>query len=236
MPLDPIGRYARQAAFAKIGAEGQKRIGAGSAAVVGLGALGSASADRLARAGVGRLRLIDFDTVELSNLQRQCLYTEDDAAKGAPTAEAAARHLSAINSDLYIEGNNQKLDTDTVEALLADADVVIDGTDNMEARYIISDFCADKGVPWVYGAVAGASGFTFTFVPGGPSFRGLYPEPPENYLTAATSGIIGPAASFFAAIQAAEALKILSGHIASVRRTLLAVDLWENTFDEIMVT
>jgi adenylyltransferase/sulfurtransferase len=203
--------------------------------VVGLGALGAAVADRLTRAGVGYIRLIDFDHVELDNLQRQCLYNEDDARKARPKAKAALEHLRAINSDIKLEAVEAKLEEANAADLLGGLDIVLDGTDNMDPRYVINSCCVNAGIPWVQGGVVMASGSSFTILPGGPCFRCMYPEKPPRgtYPIAGTHGIISPIATFIGAVEATEAIKILSGHPEAVRKTLLTVDLWDNGYEEL---
>ena len=229
MPIDE--RYARQVLFRGLGAEGQERLGAAHAVVVGCGALGSHAADLLARAGVGRLTLIDRDFVERTNLHRQTLFDEQDVSEGLPKAAAAARHLRGINPGIAIEPKPAHLDAGNIEALLRGAGVILDGTDNFETRFLINDWALRERVPWVYAACVGAYGLSMTIVPGvTPCLRCLVrtAPPPGTTETCDTAGIIAPIAAVVAAVQAAEAIKILSGAGESVSRDLLALDLWDN--------
>ena len=229
MPIDE--RYARQALFRGLGAEGQERLQAAHAVVVGCGALGSHVADLLARAGVGRLTLIDRDFVERTNLHRQTLYDEDDVTQGLPKAAAAARHLRAINPRVTIEAKPAHLDAGNIDALAEGAGVLLDGTDNFETRFLINDYALKQNVPWIYAACVGAYGLSMTILPGvTPCLRCLVrvAPPPGTTETCDTAGIIAPIASLVAALQAAEAIKILSGARAAISRDLVAVDLWDN--------
>ncbi|TYP71201.1 ThiF family adenylyltransferase [Paenibacillus methanolicus] len=222
-------RYARQMRYAPIGPDGQALLGASRAAIVGLGALGSVAAQHLARAGVGFLRLVDRDVLEWSNLQRQVLYTEDDVARMLPKAEAAAARLQAVNSSIVLEPVIADVTGLNAEALLGDVDVIIDGSDNFSVRYLINDVSLKHGIPWIYGGVVGATGMTMNFHPGEtPCFRCLFPAPPATGAvdTCDTAGVLAPAVDVVASLQAAEALKLLSGNRAAMRGTLLQLDLW----------
>lgn len=227
------GRYARQIAMPYVGEAGQKRLGEGTAAVVGCGALGSACAGYLARAGVGRIVLIDPDRVELSNLQRQSLYSMSDL--GGLKAEAAARSLSAVNPEIELLPVAGRLDDGSAPELLSGAGVVLDCTDNLASRHAINRFCVRRGIPWIYAGVAGGEGMTMNILPGGPCFRCLAPEPaPAVEDTAANRGILSTTAALLAAVQGTEAMKILMhgpGH-ESVRRTLLYINLIDNCFEQ----
>ncbi|MFC4102825.1 ThiF family adenylyltransferase [Paenibacillus xanthanilyticus] len=224
-------RYARQIRYAPIGSDGQARLGASRAAIVGLGALGSVAAQHLARAGVGFIRLIDRDVLEWSNLQRQVLYTEDDVARMLPKAEAAAARLQAVNSSIVLEPVIADVTGLNAEALLGDVDIIIDGSDNFSVRYLINDVSLKHGIPWIYGGVVGATGMSMNFHPGEgklPCFRCLFPAPPATGAvdTCDTAGVLAPAVDVVASLQAAEALKLLSGNRAAMRGTLLQLDLW----------
>ncbi len=222
-------KYSRQVLFAGLGAEGQRRLRAGSAVIVGCGALGTCSANALARAGVGRLLIVDRDFVEPSNLQRQMLFDEDDATQALPKAIAAERHLWRVNSDVQVEGRIADVTPENVEGLLAGAGVILDGTDNFETRYLLNDACVKLGIPWIYAAAVGSRGLTMPIVPGRtPCLACVFPELPESTETCDTAGILGSAASAVAAIQAADALKILSGALDKVEPRLLSLDVWEN--------
>src|SRR5450631_1958810 len=159
-------RYSRQSRFAPLGEEGQLRISAGCVAVVGLGALGSVQADLLARAGVGTLRLIDRDFVEISNLQRQTLYDESDAAEALPKAVAAARRLGRVNSEVRIEPLVGDLSPRNIDEMLEGVDLILDATDNFETRYLINDFAVQQNIPWIYGAAVSSYGLKMAVIPG----------------------------------------------------------------------
>jgi adenylyltransferase/sulfurtransferase len=230
MASDPrAARYSRQVLFPPIGAEGQERILASTVAIVGCGALGASLAEMMARAGAGRLRLIDRDIVEESNLGRQALYTAEDAAEHRPKAAALARHLAAFNPTIALDPRVADLNPTTAPDLLDGVDLILDGTDNFEARYLLNDFAVRQGIPWIYGACVGARGLSAVILPGEtPCLRCLFPEPPPpgSAETCDTAGIIGPAATLVAALQVAEALKILCGKRGEARRTLVSVELW----------
>ncbi len=223
-------KYSRQVLFAGIGSEGQRRLGAARAVVVGCGALGSFSANALVRAGVGRLTVVDRDYVEVSNLQRQMLFDEDDAAQSLPKAVAAERHLQRINSDVAVEGCLADVTPDNVEEILAGAGVVLDGTDNFETRYLLNDACVKLAIPWVYAAAVGSYGATMPVLPGRTACLAcLFPEPPAAPgETCDTVGILNSAAAAIAALQVADALKILCGALDRVEPRLLTLDVWEN--------
>jgi molybdopterin-synthase adenylyltransferase len=227
--MQVAGRYSRQVLFSKIGPGGQERLGKARVAVVGLGALGSVVSDSLARAGVGFLRLIDRDYVERSNLQRQVLYDEEDARQGLPKAAAAAARIGRVNSEIKVEATAAHLDSGNVEALLGDVDLVLDGTDNFEARFLINEACLSRGIPWIYAGAVMDYGMTMNVFPGGrPCLRCLCPEMPApgSLPTCATAGVLAPIAGIIANVEAAEAIKILVGS-PDARRTLLAFDAWK---------
>lgn len=221
-------RFSRQIRFAPFGEEGQRNLAASTAAIVGCGALGTVQAALLARAGVGTLRLIDRDYVEESNLQRQILYTEEDARTGLPKAEAARRHLLAANSGVRIEALVADLNPADAEDLLGGADVILDGTDNFETRMLINDYSVREGVPWIYGAAVGSYGIAMPVLPDDSAcFRCVYPDPPGGVQpTCETAGVLGPVTSLIGSIQTMEALKILAGRASSVRRKIFRADLW----------
>ena len=227
-------RYNRQTRFAPFGADGQATLGQSVAAVVGCGALGTVHAALLVRAGLGTIRLIDRDYVEESNLQRQMLYTERDAAEALPKAEAARRHLLEANSTVRIEAHVCDLNPENIEELLEGAMVVVDGTDNFETRLLINDYCVRETVPWIYGAAVGSYGLMMPLLPGDtPCFRCMFPEPPSGVQpTCETAGVLGPLTSVVASLQALEALKILAGKAEAVRRSIVTVDLWDGRIRE----
>ena len=229
-------RYAKQILFSGVGAAGQERLLRSRVTVVGLGALGTVIADQLSRAGVGHLRLIDRDYVELSNLQRQVLYDEQDARERLPKAIAAASKLRAINSEIEIEPLIADVTPRNVEQLLVGSDLVLDGTDNLETRFLLNDVCIKLDLPWVYGGALGATGSTMTIVPGlTPCFRCVidHAPPPGVMASCDTEGVLGAITGTIAAIESAEAIRLLTGH--APRGSLLNIDLWERDFQEVEV-
>jgi molybdopterin/thiamine biosynthesis adenylyltransferase len=228
MMRDAESRYSRQSRFAPLGEEGQRRISAARVALVGLGALGSVQAELLARAGVGTLRLLDRDFVEASNLQRQTLYDEADAAEALPKAVAAARRLARVNSLIQLEPVVADLTPQNCGELLEGMDLILDGTDNFEARYLINDFAVQHGIPWIYGAAVGSYGIKLAVVPGRTAcFRCVYPESPRGAQpTCETDGVLGPVTATIGALQAGDALKILSRGVEVVASKLTTVDVW----------
>ena len=226
--FDP-DRYSRQTRFAPLGPAGQQKLAAARVAVLGCGALGAASALALARAGVGCLRLIDRDVPEPSNLPRQLLFDEADVTAGLPKAVAAARRLTLINSRLTTEPVVADLTASNAANLLGGVDVIVDGTDNLEARYLVNEVACRTGIPWVHGGAIGAEGRVLTVIPGRTAcLRCLVPEPPPpgTLPTCDTVGIIGPAALVVGAVQAAEAIKLLVGAAEATAGRMLACDLW----------
>ncbi len=224
-----MSRYSRQERFAPIGAEGQQRLAESRILVCGCGALGSMIAERLARAGVGKIRLLDRDWVELSNLQRQTLFTEDDARQSRPKAVAAAEMLARINSQIELEVVVEDLSFENIENLANDCNLILDGTDNFETRFLINDYSVRHSIPWVHGGCLGASGQVLSVLPGETAcFRCLVPElPPREVLeTCDSAGVLGPAVGLIACLQASEALKILSGNRDKVCRKLMVIDIW----------
>jgi molybdopterin/thiamine biosynthesis adenylyltransferase len=228
-------RYSRQVLFPGIGREGQSRLAAARVALVGCGATGSALASLLARAGVGTLRIIDRDYVEPSNLQRQSLFDEADAAEALPKAIAAARRISAFNSQIVIEPRVSDLVPANIEALLEGMQLVLDGTDNFETRYLINDFAVKAALPWIYTAAVGSYGITMNVLPGKTACLAcLFPDPPRGaFETCETAGILNSAANLAASIAATEAIKLLVRADAQVRRTLLSFDVWRNQRAEV---
>jgi adenylyltransferase/sulfurtransferase len=231
---DRFERYSRQMVLPGWGREAQERLAGQSAAVIGCGALGSHIAGHLARAGIGRLVLADRDFVEWHNLPRQSLYDESDAREGVPKAVAAARRLRQINSLVQIEEHVVDVNADTVEALIQDVDVVLDGADNFEVRYLLNEACVKHAIPWVYGGVLGTYGLTATILPGEtPCLRCLLgPMPPPGSVpTCETAGVLGPAVAVIAALESTEGLKILLGRREALLRSLVMVDVWNGDFE-----
>lgn len=233
---EPSERYATQERVRQIGTEGQAQLSSSFAVVVGVGALGSSIAIQLTRAGVGTVRLIDSDEVELGNLHRQILYNEADVRQGRAKALAAVDHLRAANSDVTLEPKVDRLVEENANDLIAGAHVVVDGTDNLATRYIINRACLAAGIPWVYGGVAGTHGLVIPVVPGkGPCLRCLFDDPPEKEVsTASTVGVFGPAPAVVGAMEAAQAMRLLIGDIPSPA-SMLSIDVWTGEVDSIEV-
>ncbi len=230
-------RYSRQILFRGIGTEGQDRLAAARVAIVGCGATGSALASLLARAGVGTLRVIDRDYVEKSNLQRQALFDEKDAAEFLPKAIAAAAKISAFNSSIKVDARAVDLTPGNIEVLLEDTDLVLDGTDNFETRYLLNDFAVARSLPWVYSAAVGSYAVTLNVIPGETACLAcIFPDSPRGMVeTCETSGILNSAVNLVASIAATEAVKILIAGEArlKIRKTLLSFDVWTNEHAEI---
>jgi adenylyltransferase/sulfurtransferase len=229
-------RYSRQILFEGIGEQGQRRLLSSTAVVIGCGALGAVHVETLARAGVGRLRLVDRDVVELTNLHRQILYTEADAAAGLPKAVAAERRVRAINGEIDVVGIVEDVGPLSVERLIAGADVVLDATDNFETRFVLNDAAVKHGIPWIYGAVVGGAGATMTIRPGQtPCLRCVFETmpPPGSGPTCDTAGVAMPAVTVVASLQAAEAIKLLAGREELLDGGLRQVDVWGNRFSRI---
>lgn len=235
MPLELNERYSRQVLFPEIGAEGQRRLQAARIAIVGCGATGSALASLLARSGVGTIRIIDRDYVEPSNLQRQALFDEADAAESMPKALAAARKIAAFNSQIVVEPQVADLTPANIEPLLEGVQLVLDGTDNFETRYLVNDYAVQRDVPWIYAAAVASYGVTLNVLPGKTACLAcIFPEPPAgSFETCETAGILNSAVNLVAAIEATEALKLLVGAEAALRRTLLSFDVWRNERAEV---
>ena len=231
-------RYARQTILKEIGREGQERLDRSSVAVVGLGALGSVSANLLARAGIGKILLIDRDFLEANNLQRQVLYDEKDLAENLPKAIAAKRNLELVNSEIDIQAEVTDINARTIDELLGGIDLIIDGTDNFETRFLINDYSLSKRIPWIYGGAIRMEGMSYVVLPGeGPCLRCLFGEAPgaEDVQTCDQVGILAPVAHMIASFQAIEAIKYLAGKKEAVERNLWKVDLWNREFKSVAV-
>lgn len=228
-------RYSRQVLYPGIGAEGQRKLAESHVALVGCGATGAAAAELLARAGVGRLTLIDRDFVEESNLQRQVLFDEADARESLPKAEAARRKILLFNSEITVQARIADLVPANVHSLLQDSDLVLDATDNFETRYLLNDYALEQGRPWIYAAAVGAYAVTMNILPGETACLAcLFPKAPGGAVeTCDTAGILNTAVNLAASIEVTEALKLLTGARAQVRRTLLSHDLWTNERSEV---
>jgi len=230
-------RYSRQTLFHGIGEKGQRRLASGRVAIVGCGATGSALAGLLARAGVGKLRIIDRDYVEPSNLQRQSLFDEKDALDSLPKAIAAARKIASFNSEIAVEPEVHDLTPANIEGLLEGMDLILDGTDNFETRYLLNDYAVKQSIPWIYSAAVGSYGVTMNILPAKTACLGcIFPDSPRGIVeTCETSGILNSAVNAVASIAVTEVLKLLvAGPDApQLRRTLLSFDLWTNEHGEI---
>src|SRR5256886_3069940 len=235
MSLEPDQRYSRQLLFSGIGTEGQQRLAIARVAIVGCGATGSALASLLARAGVGTIRVIDRDYVEPSNLQRQSLFDESDAAEALPKAIAAARKIAAFNSQIVVDPHVADLTPSNIAALLEGAQLILDGTDNFETRYLINDFAVQQALPWIYTAAVGSYGVTMNIIPGKTACLAcIFPEPPRGLLeTCETAGVLNTAVNWAASVAASEALKLLVGAEDRLRQSLLSFDLWSNQHGEV---
>jgi adenylyltransferase/sulfurtransferase len=239
-------KYSRQILFAGLGARGQEKLLRSSAVLVGCGALGTASANLLVRAGLGQLRIIDRDFVEASNLQRQTLYEESDAREAWPKAVAAERRLRAINSDVQVEGVVRDLTPENAEEMLGGFPLIVDGTDNFETRLLLNDAAISMGVPWIYAAAVGSYGVTMTILPGQTACLACLLESPEGATstgdarlgaedTCDTAGVLNAAVGVIASIEAAEATKLLAGKIEVLNGRLISCDVWTGKFQSIRV-
>jgi adenylyltransferase/sulfurtransferase len=230
-------RYSRQILFRGVGAEGQRKLAAGKIAIVGCGATGSALASLLARAGVGMLRIIDRDYVEPSNLQRQSLFDETDASESVPKAVAAARKIALLNSQVTVEPRVEDVTPANINELLQGIDIVLDGTDNYETRYLLNDFAIKSSLPWIYSAAVGSYGVTLNVLPGITACLAcIFPDSPHGTVeTCETSGILNTAVNVVASIAATEAIKMLIGDPVAqhLRKTLWSFDVWRSEHAEI---
>ncbi|HEV7746053.1 MAG TPA: ThiF family adenylyltransferase [Pyrinomonadaceae bacterium] len=229
-------RYSRQILFSGIGKEGQQRLLESRALIIGCGALGSAHAESLARAGVGKLRIVDRDFVEASNLQRQTMFTERDAIERIPKAVAAANHIHELNQEVEVEPEIADVNHSNIERLIDDCDVVLDGTDNFATRYLINDACVKHQINWIYGAAVGSYGVTMTVRPHQtPCLRCVFDEAPPaaSAPTCDTAGVIMPVISIVAAVQVAEALKLLTRQTKALHGALMQFDVWRNEWRKI---
>ena len=233
--LEMEERYSRQVLFPGIGSEGQRKLAAARVGLVGCGATGSALAALLARSGVGSIRIIDRDYVEPSNLQRQSLFDESDAAQSLPKAIAAARKIAAFNSQIVVEPQVADLVPANAESLLDGLHLILDGTDNFETRYLLNDFAVRASLPWIYTAAIGSYGVTLNVLPRKTACLAcLFPDPPRGaFETCETAGILNSAVNLAASIAATEAIKMLVGANERVRRTLLSFDIWTNEHAEV---
>jgi adenylyltransferase/sulfurtransferase len=234
-----LDRYVRQMRYAPLGEAGQRRLCQSRALVCGCGALGSMLATTLVRAGVGSVRIVDRDFVQTNNLQRQTLFDEEDVARGLPKAIAAAEKLRVANSQVEVEPIVADVDHTNIEELCDGVDVIVDGTDNFETRFLVNDAAVRHDIPWVYGGCLGAEGQTMTILPHETAcLRCLIEEcpPPGTTPTCDVAGILFPAVGVIASIEAIEAIKILSGNRQAVSRSLTVVELWDNQIRQVDVS
>lgn len=232
-----LQRYEKQIRFTPLGPTGQRHLQKASCVIIGCGALGSVQASILVRAGVGRIRIVDRDFVETSNLQRQVLFDENDVLSGLPKSIAAVNHLRQINSQVQIDAVVEDANHGNIRALCRDVDAILDGTDNFETRFLINDVAVEQNIPWFYGGCIGAEGQAMTIVPGEtPCLQCLMsqgPPPPGTTATCDTAGILAPIINIIAAIQSCEALKVLSGNRSAINRKLTVIDAWTNTMRQL---
>jgi molybdopterin/thiamine biosynthesis adenylyltransferase len=228
-------RYSRQILFSGIGETGQEKLGATHITLVGCGATGAAAASLLARAGVGTLTLIDRDYVEESNLQRQVLFDESDVRDALPKAEAARRKIALFNSEASVHAHVADLTPGNIHELLANADLILDATDNFETRYLLNDYAVEQNKPWIYSAAVGAYAVTMNILPGETACLAcIFPEAPGGAVeTCDTSGILNSAVNLAASLAVTEAMKYATGSRSRLRRTLLSCDLWNNEWSEV---
>jgi len=229
-------RYSRQILFSEIGKDGQEKLFNSRILLVGCGALGASHVEMLARAGVGFLRIVDRDFVEFSNLQRQTLYSESDAKEHLPKAVAAKIRLTDINSEIEIDAIITDVNHSNIEELVKDVDIVLDGSDNFEVRYLVNDACVKHGKPWIYGAAVSSYGTSMTIIPNKtPCLRCIFEEMPSagSSPTCDTAGVIQPIISTISSIQVSEALKLLVGNVDKLHGSLVQIDVWENDWRKI---
>ncbi len=228
-----LSRYLRQTIFPGIGPAGQQKLLAARVVIIGCGATGTVIANHLARAGVGHLTIVDRDFIELSNLQRQLLFDEQDLAQNLPKAIAAERKLRAINADITVRGLVTDVNAENIEALIAGATVVMDGTDNFETRYILNDACLKQNIPWIYTGAVATYGISQTIIPGQTACLRCYFEdvpPPGTSPTCDTAGVIGPVVGAIASVSAAEAIKLIVGQ-GDLNQGIIHFDVWYNAFE-----
>lgn len=230
-------RYSRQVAFPAIGDVGQGKLCRSRVVIIGCGALGCNIANLLVRAGVGKISIIDRDFVEYHNLQRQALFDEDDIKRQLPKAVAARQHLRRINSLVEVEGIVADVNFSNAERFCSGADLIMDGLDNLETRYLINDVSAKLLIPYIYGGAISSHGMTMTIIPGkSPCLRCVFPDlpPPMTMPTCETDGVLGTLTATISAIQATEAIKVLIGS-GEINRDLFTLDIWDMTFERVPV-
>jgi len=229
-------RYSRQILFGEIGKDGQEKLLNSRVLIVGCGALGASHAETLARAGVGKLRIVDRDFVEFTNLQRQTLFKESDAAERLPKAVAAKNRIGEMNSDIEVEAMVADVNNSNVESFLEGCDLVLDGTDNFQVRYLLNDACVKHNKTWIYGAAVSSYGTTMTIIPGEtPCLRCIFEEMPDvgSSPTCDTAGVIMPIIASISAVQVTEAIKLLVGKHDELHGSLIQIDVWVNDWRKI---
>src|SRR5215213_4348569 len=229
-------RYSRQILFPEIGKAGQEKLLKSHVLIVGCGALGASHAEMLSRAGVGHLKIVDRDFVEFTNLQRQTLFKESDAAERLPKAVAAKKRIAEINSEINVEAIVADINNSNIESLIEGADIVLDGSDNFQVRYLVNDACVKQKKPWIYGAAVSSYGTTMTILPGEtPCLRCIFEEMPDagSSPTCDTAGVIMAIILSISAVQIGETIKLLVGDIASLHRSLVQIDIWQNDWRKI---
>ncbi len=229
-----LDRYSRQILFSEIGEEGQRKLKDSKVVLVGCGALGTVLANSLVRAGIGELKIIDRDFVELNNLQRQILFDEEDVKRNIPKAIAAVEKLRKVNSEVKLEAVVADVNFTNVESLVEGAKILVDGTDNFEVRFLLNDACVKANIPWIYGSCLGSYGLTASIIPGKtPCFRCLFQTGPLPGMvpTCDTAGVIGPIVNIIASIETVEAIKYLIGKFDALNKDLIAIDIWESSFE-----
>lgn len=229
-------RYSRQILFSNIGNTGQEKLRRSRVLLVGCGALGSSHAEMLARSGIGKLRIVDRDFVEFTNLQRQTLFKESDAAERMPKAVAAKARIAEINSEVEVESMIADVNPSNVEALIRDCDLILDGTDNFQVRYLLNDACVKHHKTWIYGAAVSSYGTTMTIISGEtPCLRCIFDEMPDagSSPTCDTAGVIMPIVAMISAVQVAEAIKVLVGKVEDLHRSIMQFDAWQNNWTKI---
>jgi adenylyltransferase/sulfurtransferase len=232
-----INRYSSQIVFPEIGKEGQRKIEKAKVTVIGCGALGCIISNNLVRAGIGKIKIVDRDLVEMTNLQRQILYDEEDVKNKIPKSIAAKRKLEKINSEVEIEAIVSDVNFKNIEELIKNCDIVLDGTDNFETRFLINDACLKYGIPWIYGAVIGAAGSTMTIIPEKtPCLRCIIEEIPlpGTLPTCDTLGVLNTIPNVIASLQTTETLKIIVGE-KNLNEDLITIDLWTNSFEKMKI-
>lgn len=232
-------RYSRQILFPGIGRDGQEKLLNSRVLLVGCGALGAAHAEMLARAGIGTLRIVDRDFVEYTNLQRQTLFKEEDAANRTPKAVAAKQRISEINSEIEVEEIVADVNNSNIESLIDGCDLVMDGTDNFQARYLLNDACVKHGKAWIYGAAVSSYGTTMTIIPDEtPCLRCIFDEMPDagSSPTCDTAGVIMPIVASISAVQVSEAIKLLTGQRDVLHGSLMQIDVWQNDWRKIKLS